>query len=142
MSSGASRRRALLLGAGLLSGCTLIDQRTFDPDAGKRPDVPKLPAPPAALPPEAGPPPLLIIRLPTSGDLRGGIAKAVAAARQRKPSVVFDVVEITGDGGADVGAEAAEVAQIIIAQGVPAARVHLAARPVPNGPHEVRVFVR
>ena len=64
---------------------------------------------------------------------------AVAAARARKRDVVFDVVEITP--GTAAGSEAAEIAQIIVAQGVPAARVNLSARPVPDVAREVRVFV-
>ncbi len=116
------RRRALLLIAGALPGCTLIDQRTFNPDAGKRPEMPKAPTPQAPAPPEPGPPPLLTIRLPTTADLRADIAKAVADARQRKPTVVFDVVEVSGEASATVGAEAEEVARLITAQGVPASR--------------------
>jgi hypothetical protein len=129
----------LLLAAGL-SGCTLIDQRTFNPDAGKRPVLPKPPPPPA--PPEPGPQALLTIRVPTTADLGGEVASAVAAARRRKPAVEFDVVEITPDAAAGAAAEMGEVARIIVAQGVPAARVHLSARPVPNAAREVRVYVR
>ncbi len=124
-----------------LFGCTLIDQTTFNPEAGRRPTVAKVPTPLASAP-ETGPPALLVIRLPMSAEQRGDVAKAVAAARKRKPSVVFDVVEITGDAGSSVGAEAADVAGVITAQGVPAGRVHLAARPVANVAREVRVYVR
>jgi hypothetical protein len=135
-------RRALLAVLGALPGCTLIDQTTFNPEAGKRPAIPQPPPPPAPLAPETGPSPLLSIRLPASADLRPEIAKAVAAARARKPDVVFEVVEITPSAGAGVGQDAAEVARLITAQGVPAARVQIAARPVPNAPREVRVYVR
>ncbi len=134
------RRRAALLGLSALSGCTLIDQRTFNPDAGQPPVRPAPPAPPLPLaPPEAGPPPLLSIRVPTPPDLRATIARAVAAARARKRDVVFDVVEITP--GTSAGPDAAEIARIIVAQGVPATRVVLSARPVPDVAREVRVFV-
>ena len=134
-----TRRAAMLLLAGL-SGCTLIDQRTFNPQAGLPPVRPTPPPPPLPLaPPEPGAPPLLSIRLPGPSDLRATVAKAVASARARKRDVVFDVVEITPGTGA--GPEAAEIARIIVGQGVPAARVNLSARPVANVAHEVRVFV-
>lgn len=135
-------RRALLLALAALPGCSLVDQTTFNPNAGKRPDIPTPPAPPPGPAPEPGPPALLSIRVPITGDLRPDIAKAVAAARSRKPDVVFEVVEITPGTGTGVGADAAEVARLIIAQGIPASRVHLAARPVPNAAREVRVYVR
>ena len=131
-----------MLAAGALTGCTLIDQRTFDADAGKRPNVPSPPAPAVAAAPEPGRPALLVIRLPTTADARGEIARAVTAARRRKPGVTFDVVEITGDAGAAAGADAAEVATLITAQGVPPARVRLAARPAPGAAREVRVYVQ
>jgi hypothetical protein len=135
-------RAAILLGAALLPGCALVDQTTFNPEAGKRPVIPSAPAPVAARPPEPGPPPLLTISLPQAGDVRAELARAVAAARARKPDVVFDVVETTGaEPLATVGREAAAVARLIVAQGVPASRVRLIARPAPEAGREVRVYV-
>lgn len=140
MAHTVETRRAVLLMLAGLSGCTLVDQRTFNPDAGRAPARPKPPAPLAPLaPPEPGPPPLLSIRLPTQADLRSTLARSVTAARARKRDVVFDVVEITP--GTSAGVEAAEIAQLIVAQGVPAARVRLSARPIPDVAREVRVFV-
>lgn len=138
-----STRRALLvaLSGSALAGCTLIDQTTFNPEAGKPPVIPNAPPPPAPLALETGSPPLLSIRFPIAADLRPEIAKAVAAARARKPDVMFEVVEITPGAGAGVGENAAEVARLIAAQGVPAARVQIAARPVANAAREVRVYV-
>ena len=73
-------------------------------------------------------------------------AKAVAAARARKATVVFDVVEITApSSGADIpiGNDAVTVARAIEAQGVPATRVNLLARPEADAvPREVRVYIR
>lgn len=133
-------RRAALLGLVALSGCTLIDQRFFDPEAGRQPVHPKPPIPPARpAPPLPGPPPLLSVRLPAPPELRADIARAVAAARARKPDVVFDVTEITP--GTQAGPEAVEVAAMIVRQGVPANRVNLSARPIPGAAHEIRVFV-
>lgn len=140
MAHTLSTRRAAMLALAGLSGCTLVDQRTFDPQAGLPPARPTPPPPPLPLaPPEPGAPPLLSIRLPAPSDLRATLVKAVAAARARKRDVAFDVVEITS--GTAAGAEAAQIAQIIVAQGVPPARVSLSARPIPNVAHEVRVFV-
>lgn len=140
MAQTVTTRRAALLGLAGLSGCTLIDQRTFNPAAGQPPVHATVPAPPLPLaPPEPGAPPLLSIRLPVPPDWRSTVAKAVAAARARKRDVAFDVVEITA--GTTAGPEAASIADIIVAQGVPASRVNLSARPIPNVAHEVRVFV-
>lgn len=140
MAQTVETRRAVLLLLAGLSGCTLVDQRTFNPDAGRPPVRPRPPAPPAPLaPPEPGPPPLISIRLPAPPDLRVTLARSVAAARSRKRDVVFDIVEITP--GTTAGAEAAEIAQLIVAQGVPPARVRLSARPIPDVAREVRVFV-
>ncbi len=140
MRLGTSRR-ALLLSLAALSGCKLIDQTTFDPQAGKRPEVPKPPPPPPPPASEPGPPPLLSIRVPVTESARGDIAKAVAAARARKPDVAFEVVEITPGTGTALGANAAAVARMIEAAGVPAARVQLGARPVADAQPEVRVYV-
>lgn len=140
MAHAIVTRRAIMSTLAALSGCTLVDQRTFNPDAGRPPVHPKPPAPPAPLaPPEPGPPPLLSIRLPAPADLRATLARSVAAARARKRDVAFDVVEITP--GTSAGAEAVEIANLIVAQGVPVARVRLSARPIPNVASEIRVFV-
>ena len=131
----------LLLALLLLPGCTLIDQTTFNPEAGKRPPTLPAPVPPPA-PPAPDPAALITVRYPQSTDLRSDVAKAVAAARSRKPEVAFDVVEVTGSGPmANVGADAAEVARLITAQGVPASRVRLMVRPVAGAGREVRVYV-
>ena len=127
----------------LIGGCALVDQTTFNPEAGRRPTIPQA-AVPAAVPPQPGPPALLTVRFPASGDVDADVAKAVAAAKARKPNVVFEVVEIAGpQPGATVGADAATVARMIETHGVPAARVRLSARPTPNPPgREVQVYVR
>jgi hypothetical protein len=140
MAQTVKTRRAAMLALAGLSGCTLVDQRTFNPNAGLPPARPTAPPAPLPLAPaEPGAPPLLSVRLPGPPDLRATIARAVAAARQRKREVVFDVVEFTP--GPAVGSEATDIAQMIVSQGVPASRVNLSARPVPNVAREVRVFV-
>jgi hypothetical protein len=129
---------ALLL---LLPGCKLVDQTTFNPQAGKRPVIAPPPPPPPGPPaPDANA--LLTVHFPLVGDPAADVAKAVAAARARKPDVDFDVVEVSAaTPPADVGKDAAEVARMITAQGVPASRIKLAARPSPGAGREVRVYV-
>ena len=128
-----------------MAGCTLVDQNTFDPTAGKAPVI--APAPVVATPAPAGPTPLLVIS-PTAGAAEFGPAlrKAVASAVARKALVVFDVVEVEAPntaGDAPLGGAALAVAREIVGAGVPPARVRLDARPDATSPvHQVRVFVR
>ena len=131
----------LLLALALLPGCTLVDQTTFDPEAGKRPVI--APAAVAAAPPAVDPAALMTIRFPQAPTLEADVAKAVAAARARKPDVVFEVAEITaGAATPGLGANAAAVARLITAQHVPANRVHLMLRAEAGASgNEVRVYV-
>lgn len=134
-----------LLALVLLPGCKLIDQNTFNPAAGAVPVIPPAPLVAAAVP--SGPPPLLVIRPgePADAAIRG----AVAAARQRKPDVLFDVVAMVPDGptgddqAAAASTEAGAVARIVSAQGVPSRQVRLLARPEAGLTNrEVRIYVR
>ena len=75
-----------------LGGCTLIDQNTFNPHAGDAPVIPPAPKV-AAKPVPVGPPPLVVISSGNTG-FEPQLRQAVAAARARKPGVVFDVVEM------------------------------------------------
>ncbi len=144
-----TRRLLLILAA--LPGCTLVDQNTFNPAARAAPVIPPAPVV-AAVPASPGPPPLLTLQpgQPTQDAVR----QAVAAARRRKPDVVFDVIAMvpagTAAGGAvtesqaaSSSAEAGAVARTITAQGVPPGRVRLFARPEAGlTGREVRVYVR
>ncbi len=133
---------AVLAALVLVAGCTLIDQTTFDPNAGKKP-VPVAPVAPVVARPPPGPPAFMTISFPRTGDLRAEVAEAVKQARARKPDVAFDVVEVVGSQPGEVGEEAAEVARLIVAQGVPAGRVHLQAQPETGAVgRQVRVYVR
>ena len=69
----------------LLAGCKLIDQRTFDPQAG-RPPVVARPAPPAPQPDRTldGLAPLVTIRLGQDTSYDQAIEQATAAALARK----------------------------------------------------------
>ena len=128
----------------LTAGCTLIDQRTFNPDAGMPPVVarPVVKAPKTMV----GPPPLITIATANPAEFRAPLQKAVAAARARKADVVFDVVEMQPPetvAAAGIGANAEAVAKLITAEGVPPGRVRLAVRPEEDvRPNEVRVYVR
>ncbi|MCW3473111.1 hypothetical protein [Limobrevibacterium gyesilva] len=141
------RRPAALLLAGLvLTGCTLVDQRTFQrtPPAPTAEDVAR-----ARLPPL----PLVVIRFDQlDTDYQPALAEAIEAAQARKPDVVFDVLTPIPTGEAREvqeryarqGAEdAAAVANALAAEGVPPDRVHMGYRGDPGTPpREVRVYAR
>ena len=138
------------LAGGALPGCTLIDQTTFNPAAGKAPVIPAAPVAASVAAPQ-GPPPLLTLR--PGQPVQDAVRQAVTAARRRKPDVVFDVVAMlpggagTGaepdDGTASSSAEAGTVARAIAAEGVLPTRVRLFARPEAGlTEREVRVYVR
>ncbi len=143
------RLLSLILAA--LPGCTLIDQNTFNPAASAVPIIPAAPAV-AVVPAPPGPPPLLTLQ--PGQPAQDAVRQAVAAARRRKPDVVFDVVAMVPAGTAADGAvaenqaasssaEAGAVAHAITAQGVPPGRVRLFARPEAGlTGREVRVYVR
>ena len=137
------------LAGSALPGCTLIDQNTFNPNARAVPVIPTAPAAAAVAAPR-GPQPLLTLR--PGQPVQDAVRQAVAAARRRKPDVVFDVVAMLPGGvstAADLddpgpsSAEAGTVARAIAAQGVPPGRVRLFARPEAGlAGQEVRVYVR
>ncbi len=142
-----ARSLSLLLALTVLTGgCTLIDQRTFNPRAGLG-----LPDPPTITP--AGPPPPLItmdFEKPNTvyeAQLREVVDKALS----RKPGVVFDVVTVvpeTGtpaqqaDAAISIRADAREVARIIADQGASPDQVHMLARAEPKAAgRQVQVYV-
>ncbi len=138
------------LAGSALPGCTLIDQNTFNPAARAAPIISPAPVA-AATAVTPGPPPLLTLR--PGQPVQDAVRQAVAAARRRKPDVVFDVVALVpGDAGTETrlddqaassSAEAGMVARAITAQGVPPARVRLFARPETGiSGRETRVYVR
>jgi hypothetical protein len=130
-----------------LAGCKLIDQNTFAP------------SPEATLRPVAAPPkvetrtPLIVIGFASGKpDYAAPLRQAVRAAEAHKPDIVYDVVgtaPVRGDAGAQSDAlllasdDASAVMRAIIADGVPAARIHLGARTETGlTAREVRVYVR
>lgn len=134
------------------SACRLVDQRTFDPAAGRAP-VPRG-KPPAARPVHVVPP-LFVVRDPLAGDdWKPGLASAVRAALARKPNVLFTVQSVV-PGAATPAAQASLlssagsregrlVADAITADGARPAQVELAAAvdPALHGAPEVRVLVQ
>ena len=169
---GALRRRARLLGLGLLlalGGCKLIDQTTFAPAPGTRPAVPAA-ATAAVKPPPVDPrTPLVTIGAGTAPeDYRALLRFAVGAAERRDREVRFDVMAVApaaaaghaaangtaagaapGPSDAEPPALRASVATAtavmheIAAAGVPADRIRLhAALAADAARGEVRVYVR
>ena len=124
-------RITALVGSALLLGCTLVDQRTFDPQAG----IPKLvPAAPGPAPTVA----LVTIDLSKPNpNYTAALDQAVREAVGRKSDVVFDVVSVvpaTGTPAQQVAAatgitgDARDIARAINADGVDDDRIHLSAR--------------
>lgn len=136
----------------LLAGCKLVDQRTFDPQAG-RPPVVARPAPPAPQPDRAmdGLVPLVTIQLGQDAGYDQAVEQATTAVLARKRDAQFTILTAVPPAAPDAQAstvalyapEAGRVAGLIERRGVPAGRVHLEARPEPNlGMPELRLYVR
>jgi hypothetical protein len=155
----------------LLGGCTLVDQRTFQP----RPAQPGAAELAAARPDDT---PLLTVRLgipllgeptgPSFGqtldraitlsedraglDLGSPAADAVRAGQARNPDAVFDVLALVPTRAppaeqdrrvAQASVDALTVANALAAAGVPPARLRLGLRGDPGTPpREVRVYAR
>jgi hypothetical protein len=133
---------ALLLAT---SGCTLLDQRSFE----RTPQAPPADAAArAALPAHA----LLTIRPADGEDWRPALREAVAAAQGRKPDVAFEVAAPVPLGATPArqdravrqgAADTTEIANGLLALGVDPGRVHLALHgDAGDPPREVRLYVR
>ncbi len=145
--------RALLVLAVLAvasGGCKLVDQRTFDAHADRKP----VPHVPPARPGRPAPPPLALVRFNTGPeDWQPGLSAIVRQALARKPLALFrveTVVPATGTPQAQavVLADAAErrgrlVADTIVAAGASTAQVEMtASSDAAVFQPEVRVTVR
>ena len=123
----------------LLTGCELADQETFAPSPEESTTAVE---PPRADPRTA----LLVIGYATPEPSYQEVLRyAVRAAEARAPGVQYDVIAIlpTGAEAAVAQRHAVEVMRAVMAQGVPAARIHLGLRSaVQGGVLEVRVYVR
>ena len=131
--------RVLTLGF-LLAGCALIDQTTFAPS----PEAEK-PAQVAAPKADARVALLTIGYATPDPNYEDMLRYAVRAAETRAPGVQYDVVSMLPAGGDTAVAQqrAADVMRGIMAQGVPASRIHLGLRTEQaDAAQEVRVYVR
>lgn len=138
--------RLLTLLALLLAGCALPDQRSFNRTSAT-PGGAEVAR--AALPAR----PLVTIRLPAeTAQWRQAVLDAVAAARDRKPDVVFDVMAAVPTEAVEAdrvaalrqgSADARLVATVLGEAGVPPDRLRLGAQGDPGRPpREVRIYVR
>jgi len=129
----------LLAPALALAGCKLVDQTTFapSPEASTAAEAVPQADPRAAL--------LTIGYATPNPNYQEVLRYAVRTAETRAPGVQYDVIAMLPAGGdvAQAQGNAAEVMRGILAQGVPASRVHLGLRgAAAGGMREVRVYVR
>ncbi len=138
-------RTVVLVCSALLVGCRLVDQRTFDPQAGI---VKTVPAPPGPAPIV----PLVTINLSKANpDYRVALDQAIGQAHARKPDVEFDVVSVVPASGTPaqqvaaatgITGDAREIARSINADGIDDGRIHLSARSDAGASvRQVQVFV-
>jgi len=131
----------------LLAGCKLIDQRSFNPQAGLPPARPVLPALHIS-----GPTPLVSISYTTADPpYADELANAVKRALAVKPNVLFSVqtlVPLTSSIEAQQAALSAatptgrEIGEAIIADGADQGQIELSVRTDPAVKvKEVRIFV-
>ncbi len=129
----------------VLTGCKLIDQRTFDANAGKPVVIPAPPGPP-------NPQALITVDFARPNpDYQAQLQQAVESALARKPNVLFDVVTVvpaTGTPAQQVAAataltaDARAIARAINADGVDDDHIDLQARAEPGQTtRQVQVFV-
>lgn len=147
----SARSVSVLLCCALLSGCTLIDQRTFDRSADRAP-VPRVHAPVAQGP--APVPPLFIVHAGLAdADWQPDLRDAAREALARKPNALFTVQSVVpvaaspaAEAAALQGATAGigrSVADALGVDGAPPAQIQMSAAtdPAIKSP-EVRIFVR
>lgn len=142
----AGRWVVLLLAGTLLAGCNLIDQNTFAPAPEPKPAVAAAPAPVQPAVPAEPRRALVIIDYATPApDYRQLLHYAVRAALARDRAVRFDVVALVSNLSTIEAAQhdAVGVMRAIMADGVPASRIHLGLRVEPGlATRQVRVYVR
>ena len=149
--AGVSARALLVLAVlGTLGGCKLVDQRSFDARADRKP-VPHVPPPPPGRPLA---PPLALVRFGAGpGDWQPGLSAIVRQALARKPLALFRVETVVPAHGtpqaqavrlADAaGQDGRMVADTIVAAGASSAQVEMtASSDAAVTQPEVRVTVR
>ena len=127
----------------LLAGCTLVDQRSFQPTAA---------VPGAVEIARARTPALPLVTIRMDQEYRAALAEAVQAAQQRKPDVTFDIQALVPLQAppaeqdrriAEASQDAQAVATAIGAAGISSDRLHLGLLGDAGSPaREVRVYVR
>lgn len=124
----------------LLTGCTLIDQRTFAPSPEEEP-IPVVRGAPVQFDSRA---PLVTIDFATpSPNYRDLLRLAVRAAESRNGAVQYDVAAVTPALQSSVPPQALDIMRAIMAEGVPAARIHLGMRAdAAVSATQVRIYVR
>jgi hypothetical protein len=139
-----------LLATMVTGGCKLVDQRTFDPRADRKPVPHVLPAPPGR--PEA--PPLASVRFAGSPDSwQPGLVDIVRQALARKPLALFRVETLVPAQGTPQAQAAAlarvagsggrMVADTIISAGASSAQIEMTAMSdISVTQPEVRVYVK
>ena len=133
--------RALPMALGLaLTGCSLIDQRTF----ASSPEAEAIPVSSSGPVRYDSRTPLISIDFAgPSPNYRDLLRLAVRAAESRNGAVQFDVVAMTPALETTAPSQAVEVMRAIVAERVPAARVHLGVRSDSAVTAvQVRVYVR
>jgi hypothetical protein len=133
------RATSVMLAVILLAGCKLIDQTTFAPSPEAKAQSVEVPKADARTP-------LVSINFAQPDpDYQGLMRYALHAAAERDPAVQYDVIAMLPPNG-DAGAQqkhGVEVMRAMVAQGVPADRIHLGLRSAAAGAEpEVRVYVR
>lgn len=131
---------APLLAILLLAGCKLIDQTTFAPSPEAEP-IPLIPVAPAQFDPRT---PLVSVDFTSAtAPYKDLMRVAVRSAKSRDGAVQFDVVAVTPTLESAPPAQAIDVMRTIMAEGIPAARVHLGMRSDATVKAvQVRVYVR
>lgn len=140
----ALRCTAWLAALSLFAGCKLVDQNTFAPAPEPKPAEAAAPAP-AAASLETRRALVTIDFTNAAPDYQQLLGYAVRAAENRDRNVQFDVVAVLPElGVAEQGQrDAAGVMHAIMADGVPAERIHLGLRAQPGlATRQVRVYVR
>ena len=129
-----------VLAALALSACSLIDQRMFAPSPEEEP-IPVVPV--AHAPVEPRTPLITVDYAIPAPNYRDLLRLAVRAAESRSNSVQYDLVAAEPDIKTGVPSQAFEIMRAMMAEGVPAARIHLGLRGEPAlTAVQVRVYIR
>lgn len=139
------RALSLLPALCLLAGCALVDQNTFAPAPEAKPAAMAASRPPAPVRFDSRRPLVTIDHTTGAPHYQDLLRYAVHAAEARDRGVQFDVVAVvaSADAAAAGQRDVLGVMRAIMADGVPAERIHLGLRAEPGlTVRQVRVYVR